>query len=105
MKESNLVSDRPGRFQDEGFGKSAAETHHKELALEDFAREIVDYLEDARNQGTLTKLSIVASPKLLGSLRNSMASPMDGLVAEEFHKDLTEVPIHDLAERLKQLRT
>ncbi len=104
LKEMNLVSDRPGRFKDEGYGQSADETHHKEQALEEFAKVIVDHLESARNEGRLAELSIIASPKLLGALRNAMDSPLHSLVSEEFHKDLTEVPTREIPERLAQLR-
>lgn len=103
-KEMDLVSDRPGRFNDESFGHSSAETHHKELALEDFAHTIATHLESARNDGRLTKLTVIASPKILGALRHSMDAPLKALVAEEFDKDLTDVPTHEIADRLAQLR-
>lgn len=100
----DLVSDRPGRFNDEGYGHSSAETHHKELALEDFAHAITNYLESARNDGRLAALSVVASPKMLGALRNAMGAPLQALVSEEFDKDLTEISIHELPNHLAQLR-
>ena len=104
MREQELVSDRPGSFADEGQGKSSGETHHKEQALDEFARMIANYLESARTNGRLTSLSVIASPKFLGALRQTMKPPLRSLVAEEFDKDLTEVPIHELPDRITRLR-
>jgi protein required for attachment to host cells len=86
--ERLLVSDRPGRFRDEGSGHSADETHWSEAKLREFAQMLSDFLGTAHAQNRFQRLSVIASPKLLGMLRDTLPGHVEDVVLEEIDKDL-----------------
>ena len=103
LDERDLTSDGAGRFSADGHG-AADESHHKDDSILEFADAITEFLDGARNGGRLSSLSIIAAPKVLGLLRKKMDSPLKTLVKEEFDKDLTQMPLNEIKDRLVQLR-
>jgi protein required for attachment to host cells len=106
--ELDLVTDKPGRFQDEsgpeaGPARSSTEPNALEHARRKFASEVADYIDRARAQGVFDHLSIIAEPKFLGKLRKSLASTTADTILEEISKNLTradEATIRDTLTRL-----
>lgn len=104
-KGSDLVADRPGRSVDSSHvgDRHAMEppTDPKEVEKERFARELVQTLEAASNEGRFARLLLVAPPKMLGELRELMPARLKEKVVGEVDKDLTWVPVHDLPGHLR----
>src|SRR5271170_8124938 len=70
----DLVSDRPGRDLELGGTRRHAlepKVMPKRQEFIVFAKQLADYLENARNNGEFDTLYIAASPALLGLLRQS----------------------------------
>ncbi len=106
--ELDLVTDKPGRFQDQsGPGgtpaRSSTEPSAREHSKKQFASEVADYLDRARSKGEFEHLSIIASPKFLGHLRNSVGSTTKTAILEEVSKNLTHADEETIRGDLRRL--
>lgn len=94
LKENDLVTDKPGRSKDSmGQGHAMDEskaTEHEEAV---FASEIVDTLDEGRQQGKFESLILIAPPKFLGALRAQLSKPLSKQVVQSIDKNLVT---HDL---------
>lgn len=98
-----IMSDRPGRtFDSAGQGRHAMEprTDPQTHEQRSFLHDVAAYLDKAAQRGEFDRLVVVAPPKALGSLRAALSENVQSKVTGELNKDLTHVPIHDLAEHL-----
>lgn len=91
MRDGELESDRPGRR----FGGTSGHHHgvdgerstqQHQLTL--FAKEVAERIDDDRLNHEFDKLVLVAPPKMLGLLRQSLTGPSQGLLAAEIAKDI-----------------
>lgn len=89
MKESELVSDQPGRSREpraQGHAMDeASATAQEETA---FANEIVQTLDKARQEGRFDDLILVANPHFLGVLRQKLNGPLEKSVVQSVDKNL-----------------
>lgn len=88
-----LESDRPGRSVESVGGARHAlapdvDSDEHERAM--FAKEISDYVEQARRQQQFAKLVLIAEPKMLGSLRKELSGETMKLVEKELAKNITQ---------------
>jgi protein required for attachment to host cells len=90
LKEQDLETDRPGRRFGSGGHHHGVDgersTRQHELAL--FARKVALRIDQDRMAKAFDKLVIVASPKVLGLLRQSLPAPVQSFIAAEVPKDL-----------------
>jgi protein required for attachment to host cells len=97
LKDTDLETDRPGRRFGGAPGAGQAQSHHHgvngerstllhELTL--FAKEVGRRIDADRNGRKFDKLVIIAAPKVLGLLRQSLPAPVQPLIAAEVPKDL-----------------
>ena len=95
-------TDRPGRFAGpDGFSRSAVEqTDWHRLAEERFATEIAAMLYRMAHAHAFNELIVIAPPKALGVLRAAFHPEVTTRVVAEFAKDLTALPVPELARRL-----
>jgi protein required for attachment to host cells len=107
-----IESDRPGRTFDSGghgdagaYGRHAYEppTDPRRKQQANFIRSVAEILEDASHQGSFERLVLIAPPKALGELRAVLSKNVSRMVSAEIPKDLVNVPIHDLPERLEDV--
>lgn len=86
----DVESDKPGRsFASGNKGhRSAMELGSDPVfrGMQDFARDILNRLERHLRAGDLTRLAILASPKMLGVLRNEMPDSLSNILI--FEKDI-----------------
>ncbi len=68
-----------------------------------FARDIARLLEEKREQKAYDQIIIIAAPEMLGGLRLALDTPTSRLVVGEIAKDLTKLPVDDLAARFGDL--
>jgi protein required for attachment to host cells len=91
LHEGDLVSDSAG--SDGGsVGQGRRVMNNKTEAREqqhiDFARELAQRLEKARNEGSFDNLVLIAPPAFLGLLRNNLSKEVMERVSEQFDKNL-----------------
>lgn len=93
-----LGRDRPGRVhQSHGSARSAVEEADLHLAAQlNFVEEISAMVEKTVHGQAVSKLVLVAPPKLLGELRRCLTPPMQALIVAEISKDLTKLPILEI---------
>jgi len=100
MSNQEINADRPGRsFDSTGDSRHAMEPAtdpHRHEARE-FATMLVDVLSDQHAKQAYDRLIIVAAPATLGDLRNKLPQALKTIITGEIAKDLTRVPIHDMA--------
>lgn len=100
-RDTDLETDRPGRrfggASGVGHGSGPQQAHHHgvngersteqhELTL--FAKKVAQKIDMDRINHEFDKLYIVAPPKMLGLLRQSLPAPTQSLVAGEVAKDI-----------------
>ncbi|HEY4136600.1 MAG TPA: host attachment protein [Alphaproteobacteria bacterium] len=99
-KNSELVSDRPGRaFPAGGTAARAAiepRTDWHQFEKQKFAHHIASLLDVAATDGDFDDLVMVAPPETLGELRSSLAAGTRAKVSAELPKDLTRHQLADL---------
>jgi len=95
-------SGRPGRsFQSVGSSRSAVEqTDWHEIGEQRFARTIADALEALARDREIPGFVIVAPPRTLADLRQSIGADTKSRVIAEIDKDLTGHPIKDIERHL-----
>ena len=103
MKASSrdLATERPGRVHESATTARHAiepKTDPKEAAKEDFIRYVVEQVQSA--QESFDDLVLVAPPRVLGHLRETLPKSVADAVTRDLAKDLTKVPDHELSEHL-----
>ena len=101
----NIDADRPGRsFDSGGQGRHAMEPRSDAHAEEEvrFAREIADTLAEAQRTGAYDRLIIIAAPRLLGYLRDTLPVAVRQSVAVEIGKDLMAYEATQLTDWLRK---
>jgi len=98
-----MGTDRPGRtVSGPGGVRSAMEQtdwHH--LEEDRFIDTVAAVLAREAAADPELKIAIVLPPKLLGHLRAGMSAAVQKHVIAEIHKDLTHLPIPDIARHLR----
>lgn len=97
-------SDRPGRsYESVGGARHALaprvdwHQHQKDV----FARNVAKMLDEAASAGNFERLILVAPPHTLGELRQALKPQTRQRVIAEINKDLTSLPIPELADHLQ----
>jgi protein required for attachment to host cells len=92
LHDRDITSDLPGKVKNPGgHGGGQAfeqETDPKKYEAEVFAREIVHYLENARNANRFDRLIVIADPSILGLIRQHIPNPLSALISLELDKNL-----------------
>ncbi|WP_048308309.1 host attachment protein [Halomonas sp. PR-M31] len=65
-----------------------------------FAKEVADYLKNARSQGKADNFVIAAAPQFLGHLREKMDSNTRDMVIKEIDKDYSKASVEEITEKL-----
>ena len=99
----DLATERPGRVHESATTARHAiepKTDLKEAAKEDFVRYVADQVQS--EQENFDDLVLVAPPRVLGQLRETLAKSVADAVTWDLAKDLTKVPDHELSEHLSK---
>ncbi|MEX0310256.1 MAG: host attachment family protein [Tateyamaria sp.] len=96
-------ANRPGRINDGGPGHKSAmdDTDWHELAKERFAKDLADMLYADAHRGAFEKLVLVASPQVLGVVRDEMHKEVADKVIGEIPKTLTNHPVYEIEKIVK----
>lgn len=96
-------TDRPGRaFDSAGVGHrhGVEQVDWHRFEKKKFARSIAEHLEHAAEARAFDKLVLVAPPETLGEIRANLGKHGNARVGGQVAKDLTQVPVPDLAGHL-----
>ena len=103
LKDGDINADRPGRaFDIVGAGRHSMskEQSQTERIAEQFARMLVERLQQGRNENRYSALVLAAEPRFLGALRAALDAPTAALVTATLDKDLGGIETRDLAQHL-----
>jgi protein required for attachment to host cells len=78
------------------------ETDFHELQKDRFAADLADKLYKMAHRGRFDRLVIVAAPQVLGVVRAEMHKEVDDKVVAEIAKTLTNHPLHEIEDLVKQ---
>ncbi len=97
-QDSEQATDRPGRVQQSANHGSSAyeETDFHALAKDRFAADLADILYERAHKGKFDSLVLVASPGVLGELRNKLHQEVTKRIVGEIPKTLTNHPLKDI---------
>lgn len=106
LSREDLEADRPGQFESTKSGSAqhsgAPKQDFKHETAEHFAKELVDYLEKARQEKKFDKLALVAAPLFLGVLRKELTPSLSQMVTFELDKDYTKLKPEEIREHLPE---
>jgi protein required for attachment to host cells len=103
-RSHDLGLDRPARVKESANAARHAVEPRRDLhvaAKEDFVKAVAGAIDIEHGRKRFDKLVLVAPPRVLSELRETLSKAMAKLAADSLQKDLTKVPDHDLAEHLK----
>jgi protein required for attachment to host cells len=105
LSRQDVVSDAPGRFEAVAGGRHTGEpeTDFKHETAEEFAHEIIAYLDKARLENAFDRVGLVSAPLFLGVLRDKMPRPMAHMVAWEVDRDYTQLKTNEIRKHLPEL--
>ena len=98
------AANRPGRFNDgPSVHRSAVDdTDWHQLAKDRFAQDLADILYRKAHAGEFDSIVLVASPKVLGELRDELHEVVTKKVIGEVAKTLTNHPIDEVEKIVAQ---
>lgn len=94
---SHAVTD-PGRNRSGGINFGTGGGDPDEIERPRLAKHIVAALEAEWKKGGAGRIVLAAGPKMLGALRQAMLKDLAQEIATEISKDLSDVPVHALAD-------
>lgn len=106
-RSHDLGLDRPPRTKESASPARHAIEPRRDLhqaSKEEFVKLVADQLDEEHGRGQFDKLVLVAPPRALTELKQSLSNEMAKLVVSDLQKDLTKVPDHDLTEHLPSVR-
>lgn len=105
LKSGDLVTDRPGRFNNdnsEGGQYEPKMDAHKEQQF-NFAREIAHYLEKHRQDNSYESLVLCAEPHFHGFLNQTINKQTKNLIIKAIEKDYIPLPKAKMQAVLKNI--
>lgn len=96
-------ANRPGRMHDGGPGHKSAfdDTDWHQLAKDRFAKDLSDILYAQAHKGAFDRLVLVASPQVLGVLRQDMHKEVTERIVADIPKTLTNHPVDEIERIVK----
>jgi protein required for attachment to host cells len=95
-------TDRPGRNPDTGVGQRSAldDTDWHKFEKERFADELAEMLYKKVHAGRIERLVLIASPLVLGELRDKLHKEVQDRILGELPKTLTNHPVDQIEKAL-----
>ena len=106
LKNSNLVSDAPGRFQkgeSEIGSRFEDAVNHKVLEITRFAKEICKTLESGRTSNAYESIIVIAEPRFFGLINKNATKYVRNLIKYHHPKDYTHYSENKLKEELQSI--
>lgn len=77
-------------------------SERKEKERDKFAKQVAEYLEQARLHQRFGRLRLIAESKFLGMILSCMSAQTHELVFEKVSKDYSALSVREIQERLQQ---
>jgi len=104
LNNRELRTDASGRYSGKGQGHHGHTTLPQVDAVEHetelFCKTLSEYLDKARTEHRYDKLCLIAPPKFMGLMRQTLSKEAQKLVAEEITKDISWFDARDVEEYL-----
>ena len=103
-RQRDMVTDRQGYFRgrDGSLESGQQQTDFKHQTAEQFALQIVEFLEKGRQQQKFGTLIVIAAPLFLGVLREKLTAPLAHMVTLEMDKDYTQLRSAEIRKHLPE---
>ena len=98
-KSEYLTSDKPGHYKSDASSGGGAYSPHsdpKEIEVDNFARDIAQELNRARNANEYRKIITVCLPHMKGLLYKHLDKHVKELISVDIEKDGMHLPQHEL---------
>lgn len=82
---------------------SEAQESAREHDVNMFSKQLVRYLDQARNEHRFDKLRVIAAPKFLGLIRQNMSKECQKMVEEEVSKEIAGLESKDVEQYVRSL--
>lgn len=104
LKNSELSSDKPGRYQTSSSTRGAysPDTDPKLVKITEFLKEVAKELDHGRNKQAYRNLVIIASPQTSGLLTQQLNKHVNDLISNHIHKDMIHLTDHELLRFVKE---
>ncbi len=104
LHDREITSDLPGKIKSDNGGGHAFEqpTDPKKHEADNFAHDVAQYLESARNGHKFETLLIVAEPSFLGLLRNHLSEHIKKQISFELDKNIATLGSDEIRKHLPQ---
>jgi len=104
LKDSDLVSDRPGHYKSDGSSRGAFSPHEepREVEIEHFSREIAKVLDTGRKANQYETLIIAIPPHMNGLLHQHLDIQVKNCIANNIIKDYTHLKETEILDALKR---
>jgi len=97
--DSELVSDKQGRFGHATFSERTDPHKHEEDV---FALELAKHLIKAHAENEYQELIFIAPPTFMGMLNKHITSQLNKIVSLKVEKNYTQCNAHEITERLQE---
>jgi protein required for attachment to host cells len=103
LKDSDLVSDKPGHYKTSGptHGSFSPHEEPKTVEREVFAREIAKELDNNRKQNQYKKLIMVIPPYMNGLVHQHLDKHVKECITHNLNKDYSYLKEHEILDTLK----
>ena len=94
LKKKNMASDRQGySYSSHGHGRKVLANHvdPRENEINQFVKEINEYLKNSEAKKEFDQLIIIAAPKLLGILKKNLNNNIKKHITYELKKNITKL--------------
>ena len=109
QRDGDVMADRPGRVRSTSGGPAVAalppHANQKEVEAGRFATQLADVLRTAHQRGTFDQLAIVAPPRFLGLMRDSLDEQTTRRLVACVDKELTLLEPRSLPPHLAEVFT
>jgi len=101
----SLTSDKPGRYQSDVSmgGAYSPHTDPKDVAIDQFSRQVAEELNKGRNLNAYKDLVIITPDHMNGLLLKHLDKHVVELISSQIHKDVMHLSQHELVEYFSNL--
>jgi protein required for attachment to host cells len=104
LKNSDLVSDKPGHYRSMGGqrGAYAPHTEPKEIETDSFARTVANALNQARKANQYNSMMLIAPPPMLGLINTHLDVHTKNQITDQIPKDYDALNEDEILEMIKK---
>lgn len=104
LKSSELVTDRPGRYNGPALGARSGyeKSDPEEVTIDNFLRTLAHELDESRKQHLFEELIFIMPDHILGQVQQHLNKNVKAMVKKTIHKNMMQLPEQALLSYLKK---